>query len=215
MPPTRGGRLLSLVAMMAILSALPACTTGEGPVLDEPREVGAFTRIEAGSGIHVTVTIGPAGPLVVRAQADIASSIQTDVRAGTLRVEAIDDFVVAEPVVIEVTVPTLESITLSGGAETVVEVLHADAIDVDLSGGSHATISGAVEHLALAAKGGSIASLQALDATDVSVTLDGGASVELSASGTVVGTASGAATLTVAGDAAVEVETSGGATVSQ
>jgi len=71
-----------------------------------------------------------------------------------------------------------------------------------------------VTSLTLSAKGGSIASLAELASQTVSVSMDGGSTAEVRASGSVEGSASGGATLQVSGQASVTVDTSGGAEVS-
>lgn len=207
----RAHRTIPLAVLLAIL---PACTQGEGPVLDEAREVTAFTRIEAGSGIHVSVSIGQEESVIVHAQANIAESVRTEVRNGTLVVEATDDFTTDEPVVVNVAAPTLEAIALNGGAELTAD-LKADTFAIELSGGSRATVTGAVDHLTLHARGGAVASLANLACGDVAVTLDGGTAADVLATGAVTGSASGGATLTISGEASIDVETSGGASVTR
>jgi hypothetical protein len=184
-------------------------------VVDESREVGAFAGIEAGGGVQVHVTIGQTAPIVVHAQVNIQDKISTEVRSdGTLRIEAREDFVVADPVVIEVTTPELTSLSLSGGAAVQLSGLEADALAVSLSGGARATISGTVTEMTLAARGGATALLGGLTIETAMVDLDGGASAEMYVTGSVTGSASGGATLQVSGQASVQVDTSGGAEVS-
>jgi hypothetical protein len=209
----RRGTLVA--ALAATVIALAACTQGNGPVVDQTREVGSFSKIEAGGGLQVHVTIGQTGPIVVHAQENIQDKVSTEVRSdGTLRIEADGDFIVEDPVVIDVTMPELTAISLSGGTGVVVEDLEADALALSLSGGARATISGTVTSLTLSAKGGSIASLAELASQTVSVSMDGGSTAEVRASGSVEGSASGGATLQVSGQASVTVDTSGGAEVS-
>jgi hypothetical protein len=199
--------------MVPILLAVVACARGEGSIVAESRSLGPVSRIEAAAGVQVKVTIGPAEPLVVHAQENIQDKLTTDVRSGTLRIEAKEDFVVAEPVVIDVTVPSLDGISLSGGASIEVQGLTADSLDLWLAGGARATITGSVERMTLQATGGAVASLAGLSAVDVTVELNGGATADVQATGSVEGTASGGAQLRVAGGALVDVATSGGAVV--
>lgn len=208
------GKRMAATLAAASLLVLAACTHGSGPVLDESREVGAFTAIDAGGGVQVHVTIGQAGPIVVHAQQNILDKLSTEVRSdGTLRIEALEDFVVADPVVIDVVTPQLAGISLSGGAAVQLSGLRADAIELSLSGGARATISGAVTDMTLGARGGATASLRGLTVETANVSIDGGATVEMTASQSVKGSASGGATLSVSGDASVQVEASGGAQV--
>jgi hypothetical protein len=205
-------RSFAILGTLAVLT-LAACTQGQGPTVERTRPVDGFSRIDAGAGVQVQVTIGPAGPLVVRTQENIQDMVTTAVRNGTLRIEAVGNFTVADPVVVEVTVPSLDAVTLSGGAAVEVTGLDTEKIDLSLSGGGRATISGVAQQVTLSAKGGAIASLGNLAAEVVMVDLDGGATAEVAASGSVQGSASGAAKLTISGDASVQVETSGGAEV--
>ncbi len=179
----RGSRPLAL-GMVALLT-LTACTQGEGPRVERTREVDSFNRIEAGAGIQVQVTIGSPGPLVVHAQENIQDKVTTGVREGTLRIEANDDFTVADPVVVEVTTPNLVAVMLSGGASVEVSGLDTDAIEVSLSGGARATITGTAQQVTLTAKGGSVASLAGLATVTATVNMEGGARTRPSAASTI------------------------------
>jgi hypothetical protein len=202
------------VPLVALLS-LPACTQGSGPVVERTRQVASFSSIEAGAGIRVVVHIGPTALMVVRAQENIQDMVTTGVRDGTLRIEASGNWTVTDPVVVEVTAPSVTSVALSGGAAIEVSDLDVDTIDVSLAGGAQATISGTAKHVTLAAKGGSVAALAGLAAVTVTVDLQGGATAEVQASTSVRGSASGGAKLSVTGDGSVNVDASGGARVSR
>jgi Putative auto-transporter adhesin, head GIN domain len=208
-------KLIPLPILVASLLVLAACTQGAGAVVDQSRDVASFSRIEAGAGVQVTVRIGPAAPMVVRAQENIQDKVTTGVRDGTLRIEANDDFTVADPVVVEVTVPVLEAVSLTGGAAIEVSDLAADAFEISLSGGARATISGTSRQVTLTARGGAVASLASLVAETVTVDMEGGSTAEVQASVAVNGTATGGAKLTVTGDGSLQVDASGGAEVHQ
>jgi hypothetical protein len=212
MPRTKPRRLASVLLPATLL--LAGCLQGEGPVIGESREMPAFDRIDVGGGIRVEVSIGPAQPIEVRAQANILSSIDTGVNnSGTLRIEPTEVFVVAEPVTVVVVVPSLTVITLSGGAQAAIHGLEAEAFEAALSGGATATISGVSGAVRLSARGGASAMLRDLAVASANVALDGGSTATLQAAEVVTGTASGGAMLTLIGDPRVEVRTSGGAQV--
>jgi hypothetical protein len=211
MRTTRRG-LGTALALATLL--LAGCLQGEGPAISETRAVPAFDRIDAGGGIRVEVSIGPARPIEVRAQANILPVIDTGVNnSGTLRIEPTDDFVAGDPVTVIVVVPSLAAITLSGGAQASITGLDADAFDAVLSGGSAATISGVSGTMTLSGMGGAAAMLGDLVVASADVTLDGGSTATLRASEVVAGTVTGGATLTLIGDPQVEVRASGGAQV--
>lgn len=201
------------IGLLVAALLLAGCTRGEGPVLTQSRNLEPFSRVEVGSGIHLAIRFGPAEPIVVHAQANIQDKVRTGVRNGVLQVEANGDIVVADPVVIDVVIPALEAVSLSGGAQVDVTGLAAEAMDIALSGGARATMTGAAGSLTLTARGGSAASLEGLATETVSVDLDGGSSAEVTATGVVSGSASGGAQLHVSGGGSVSVDTSGGAEV--
>lgn len=208
-------RYLVSVVVAGSLILAAGCTVGQGPVVDETREVAAFDRIEAGAGIHVEVSIGSASSLEVHAQQNLLSSIATEVRGGTLTVEAVDNITSSDAVVVAVVATSLEAVSLSGGAVVVIEGLDASAIEIDARGGSRVTVAGGVNTVELLADGGSSVDLAHLEAGNVELRLDGAADARVRASDGVTGSVSGGAHLTVLGDAEVAVETSGGGQVAR
>jgi hypothetical protein len=205
------GAAVCVIAATAIL-LLAACTQAVGPAVDQSRTHDAFSRIEAGGGVQVTVTFGAAQPVVVHAAANLQEKVHTSVRDGVLKVE-VDALVVGDSAVIEVVLPALESVSLSGGARIDVRNLDAEAIEVSMSDGARATVSGSARAVTLDATSGAVASFTNLDAQTVDVALGGGAKADVRASATVTGSATGGAQLYISGGASVRVNADGGATV--
>ena len=81
--------------------------------------------------------------------------------------------------------------------------------------GSPATVFGSVGPILLDADGGSTLDLRGLAAETANVRLAGGATATVSATSRVRGSASGGANLVVVGDAALDVQASGGVEVSR
>jgi hypothetical protein len=205
-----------LGAMLALSTALVAgCVVGEGPVVSETREVRTFDRIEAGSGIHVSMRIGLTQDLEVRGQENVLGAITTDVEGGTLKIEARDDFTSVEPVTVTIVALALAGISMSGGAQATIEGLDATSLEIDIRGGARATVIGAAATVELSADGGAVAELGDLAAAMMTIDVSGGASAIVQASESITGTASGGSTLAVRGDADVDVLTSGGSEVTR
>jgi len=205
-----------LGAMLALSTALVAgCVVGEGPVVSQTREARTFDRIEAGSGIHLSMRIGPAQDLEVRGQENVLDAITTDVEGGTLKIEARDDFTSVEPVTVTIVAPALAGISMSGGAQATIEGLDATSLEIDIRGGARATLIGAAGTVQVKADGGAVAELGDLAAAMITIDVSGGASATVNASEGITGSASGGSTLTVRGDAEVDVQTSGGSEVSR
>jgi hypothetical protein len=203
--------ILGTTVASAVIVA--GCVVGEGSVTSETREVRAFDRIEIGAGIHITVTIGAAQPVEVRAQANVLPQIATNVEGDILKVEARGDFTSSEAVTVVVVAPALEAISLSGGAQADIEGLDAETIEISAKGGSHVNLAGAAEQVVLTADGGSTVDLAGLAARNIDLNIAGGATATVAASDEITGSASDGSHLTVLGGAHTAVETSGGAEV--
>jgi hypothetical protein len=206
---------LALV-VLAVLS-VSACDVfgvrGEGDVISETRQVDSFSVIEVGGGIRLIAAVGQPQSVAVRAQPNIVPLILTEVSNGTLRVSSSERYMSTEGVEVDVSMPTLSALALSGGSNGQASGIAGSQLSITLSGGSRLDATGTVESLALDGSGGSRAELEQLAAATVTVDLSGGSVAIVQASDEVRGSASGGASLTVAGDATLNVQSTGGASV--
>jgi Putative auto-transporter adhesin, head GIN domain len=215
-------RPLALALFVAAIAAaaVAGCSsitgrTGAGDVKTETRQASAFSKIDAGYGINVTVAIGAAKPLELRAQENVLPIIVTEVQGDTLRIRGSSEFNTSTPVEVTVVTPTLTSVSIGGGSSAQVTGIAVDRLEVTVGGGGSITATGTVGALSLTMTGGSHAILADLAAKTVSVELSGGSTAGLRASDDVSGSASGGSHATVAGDARLNVQTSGGAEVTR
>jgi hypothetical protein len=206
-----------MAGAFAVVATSVACnltgTRGEGPVKTETRTVGAFSRIETTAGIGISVQIGPAGTLEVRAQENILPNILTEVVNGTLRLHSAQSYTTSEKVEVVVATPNLAGVVLSGGSVGRIEGLREEALDIELSGGSRLTAIGEATDLALGVSGGSVATLDGLSTRTIKVDGSGGSRATVQASERVEGSASGGTSITVIGDAELSVVTTGASSV--
>jgi len=186
---------------------------GEGDVTSETRQVDSFTAIDVGGGIRLIAAVGEPLSVQVRAQSNILPIIATDVSNDTLHVSSRESFLSTDAVEVHVSLPTLSAVTLSGGSNGEVSGVTGSELAADLSGGSRMSATGTIANLTVTASGGSRAELQQLPAATVAVNLSGGSVAIVQASDEVQGSASGGAALTVAGEATLNVQATGGATV--
>lgn len=213
----RQTRMLMMVALVVLSITTLACdavgTRGEGEVTNDTRQTDSFSRIETGAGIHLSVGIGAASPLEVRAQGNILPLIVTEVVDGTLRIRSSGGYTTTEKVEVTLATPQLERIVLSGGSRGTIDGLAADTFDVDLSGGSVLTATGTAGALTLNISGGSVAEIGGLTATTIDADLSAGSQADVTATDSVNGSATGGSRISVAGGATTSVDTSGGSTV--
>ena len=191
-------RFKSLTTLVCLCLASTACgTVGSGDVVSEDRIVDSFDNLEISSGVDVELLVDPgAAPSVsVAVDDNLLDQLVTEVRGSTLVVEFDGPVtIVSGDHLVTVTVGSLESIDVSGGA--------------DLTG------SGTIDAYRLNASGGADVDLSNLEAGDVQVDVSGGADVEVFATASVEGEASGGSNVRVVGDPdRSRIETSGGADV--
>jgi putative autotransporter adhesin-like protein len=216
-PRTRLPFVLAATTAAVLAMGLAGCDAfgrrGEGPVTSESRQVMGFTRISVSAGIGVTVRIGPAEPIEVRAQSNLLPLIATDVKDGILRIHSTEAFRATERIEIVIVTPTFDGASMSGGSTARLNGLAGDRLAFDLSGGSVVTATGGTTAVTLNASGGSRASLHDLSAKTIKVDLSGGSNATLHASDLVEGSASGGSRATVRGDARLSVASTGGSAV--
>lgn len=202
MPRRAPRRALAGLALLSCLLAAAACTglppqptqprsvAGEGAVVTEDRTAGEFQHLSVGGGLRVVVTAGAPVSVILSAQSNLLPLIRTVVEDGQLAVNVEPPGITSsEPITLTATVPDLQSVTLSGGADGTLLVADVASLNVDVSGGARLEATGSAGQLTLAASGGGQARLAALVVDTASVTLSGGSRVEM----TVVDDLSGAA----------------------
>ena len=210
--------VFALVVAVASTAGIVACsafgTQGKGDIQTESRTVAAFTGVQVGDGIRAIITAGPVPTVEVKAQANILPLVATQVADGTLWVHATEGYHTDTAVEVDITVPGIGYLSLSGGSHAEVTAGAVDDLQVVLSGGSNATATGTAQGLSVQASGGSRADLGKLVATNVILDLSGGSNATVSATGKATGTASGGSHVTVLGGGTVGVDASGGSSVS-
>ncbi len=192
---------------------------GNREVVDEERELAAFTSISSSSGIDVELIKGDTQKVVVRADSNLQERLKTEVEDGKLKLYAKGSNSFTEMKVF-VTFTELEGIKASGasdvvgkstieakdfyvsasGASEVQLELVAEKIKVTESGASTVSLSGNCEHLEVKVSGASDAKLYKLSAKDVKALASGASDVEVTAITTLGATASGASDINYKGN---------------
>ncbi len=220
---TRGLPIAILATVLA--AALAACgdvaiapeptpVPGAGEVVTETRDVGTIERISIAAPITVIVRTGEPGSVTVTAQANIQPLVVTEERDGQLIVNVPSPgYETMEPVTLTVVAPAISSVTISGGATGLLEVV-GDTLQVDLSGVARMDGLGRVRSLTLTMSSDARASFAELALESAVVALSGGSAAELAVEGSLTGEASEGATVTlVSQPAVVDVTVTSGGSV--
>jgi hypothetical protein len=218
-------------ALMAVLSAsLPA-----NAQQTETRSLEGFDSIAVGGGIDLFVRRGDR--FVVEVTAEDLADIVTEVRDGTLQIgrpKRSGFFSWGDLGSVRVTLPSLASLTASGGSDVDSEGtfsgdqlqlaasggsdltidVSVDTLSVEASGGSDVRLSGSARSAHLESSGGSDLNATQFTADEANVNSSGGSDLAIAVRDKLVANASGGSDVSYTGEpSSVNVNSSGGADV--
>lgn len=137
-------------ALTALLAATLACqlvdqaglnlseqiVKGSGNVVSEPRPVSGFTKVELAGLGDTEISFGDQAALTITAEANLLPLITSEVVGDTLKVGLVQGKTPAptHPILIEITVPALEAVTISGLSNVHIPQLSADRFEVNIPG---------------------------------------------------------------------------------
>jgi hypothetical protein len=215
-------RLLLAVGLVAGIAACgdvaiapePTPVAGTGDVVSETRDLGEFDRVSIAAPIGVVIRTGEPGSVTLSGQANLLPLVQIANRDGQLIVSVPQPgFTAAEPPVLTVVSPVISSVAVSGGARGTLEVV-GDALRLDLSGAARLDGTGRLDTLDLVSSSDARLDLSELVTSDASISMSGGSAATLAVENRLSGTATGGATVTLAGQpAVVDVTVESGASV--
>ena len=193
------GVLLGRAGVFGGGSSSPA-NEGSGVAAIQTRTVAAFHRVDLAGASNVSVTVGGARRVVVRADDNLIRRVTTSVRNGTLVVGTTGSFRTNVPMSVDVTVPALDALTLSGSGLVRVANVAGPALTVRLPGSGLLRASGAVQRLDVTLAGSGDAQLDGLVARDVHAVVSGSGRILVHATRSLDATVSGSGVVDYAGN---------------
>jgi hypothetical protein len=155
---------------------------GSGVPASETRDVEPFTAVDLTGASNLVVRVGDELSVVVHADDNIVPLVSTEVRDGALVVATDDGFTTVNEVRVDVTVPTLDGMRLTGSGVVAVEGIQGKELDVLLSGSGALSASGTVDVLTATVSGAGSARLADLRAGAVDALVSGTGLLEVYAS---------------------------------
>jgi hypothetical protein len=154
---------------------------GSGLAATQSRALPGFSGVDlAGSNI-VTVVVGGRQSVVVHADSNLIRNVTTRIEAGTLVIGTTGSFTTKAPMRVDVDVPSLAAVTLSGSGEISVSGIHAAQYTVTLSGSGVLSASGTATRLDVTVDGSGMARLGSLIAQDVHAVVSGSGLIRVTA----------------------------------
>jgi hypothetical protein len=189
-----GLRKLALaIGALALVLLLSACSIdvgvdigdrgpkGSGVAATSKRRTAAFDRVELRGAADVTIAVGKARSVSVRGDDNLLGRVKTRVEGDTLVIST-RPYRSKIGIEVEVNVPALKEVELSGSGEMDVSNVNAATFSAALSGSGELWLEGRADRLVLDLSGSGDAQLDNIAAQDMRLSIGG--SGEIVATGT-------------------------------
>lgn len=188
----------------AAFLTLAACSPGDAGPAGTPEsktyDIKDFTAVRAETGIDLHISQGPFAVSAKSENADL-SRLRVELRGDTLEVGSSGRFTLGKSptYVVTVSAPAWKTIAATAGVSVTADGLQAEDLNVDISAGVSAHLSGACKSLEASSAAGASLDASGLKCAKVTVSAAAGASADVYASEEVKASAAAGAKVKVHG----------------
>jgi Putative auto-transporter adhesin, head GIN domain len=155
---------------------------GSGVPATQTRVLARFSSLDLAGANDVSVVVGGPQSVVVQADSNLISHVTTRVAAGTLVIgETGGAFTTHSPMNVDVRVPSLTALNLSGAGKIAVTGISGPRLTVTVSGTGMLSATGTVSGLDVTVSGAGLAQLSQLTARDVHAVVTGSGLIKVTA----------------------------------
>jgi hypothetical protein len=172
-------------------SSSSAPVQGSGIAARDLRHVPSFGALELSGSNNVVVHVGVAQSVVVHADKNLLGHVKTNVHGGTLVVGTVGSSSGSTPMSVEVAVPSLNAVTLSGSGTIVATGIRSSRFTVTLSGSGSVRGAGAVRRHSVTVSGSGDAQLENLVSRNSNATVSGAGRIVVNATGVLIASVPG------------------------
>jgi Putative auto-transporter adhesin, head GIN domain len=197
-----GGLTVALLYHFDVFEGSSNSTTeGSGVSATQARDLAAFNSVELAGSNNVVIRVGEKQSVVVRADDNLLDRVTTKVQSGKLVVaNTPGSFSTKSPMSVEVEVPTLNALTLTGNGNVVVSSIEAESLMVSLPGNGTLTGSGTAKRLDVTVSGSGTVQFTRLVANDARAVVSGSGSIFITATKTLDASVSGSGAILYTGN---------------
>lgn len=197
-----GGLTVGLLYHYDVVGSTSSGTTqGSGVAATQTRDVPSFDSVELAGSNNVAIRVGGTQSVVVRADDNLLGRVTTKVRSGRLVIaNTRGSFSTKTPMSVEVTVPKLEALTLSGSGNIVVDGVAAESFRATLPGSGTLTGSGSATRLDVIVGGSGTVRFADLVAKHARAVVSGSGSIFVTATESLDASVSGSGAILYAGN---------------
>jgi putative autotransporter adhesin-like protein len=173
---------------------------GSGVAATQSRDLPPFASVDLAGTNNVVAHVGGTQSVVVHADDNLIELVTTDVRSGELVIADSGSFTARTPMRVDVSVPTLDAVALSGDGIMTVDAVSARQFTVQLPGSGVLRASGTVHRLDATLGGSGDVQLEGLTARDATVAVTGSGRLQVHATATLDASVSGSGAIFYAGE---------------
>lgn len=153
---------------------------GSGQLERETRKLASFESIRLSCSVDLHVILGDDQSVVVVADENLLEYIETEVDSrGTLRISSEESFDSRYDLIVEITIPSLEQLRLSGSGDAKIENLREKYLRIKVSGSGDVVLDGEVTEMDISISGsGGIILDGEVDKMDISISGSGDIDLE-------------------------------------
>jgi hypothetical protein len=176
---------------------------GSGTAATQTRAVAPFDGVELAGSNDLAIRVGPKQAVVVHADDNLLGLVTTQVHAGSLVIgNTGGSFAARSPMSVEISVPTLEALTLSGSGNISVSGIHTPRFALRVPGSGVVYAGGTTSRLEVTVGGSGSAQLTALVARDVHAVVGGSGAIFVTATNSLDASVPGTGAIVYSGNPA-------------
>lgn len=192
--------ILLLTLSVAACKHGPVGVKGSGNREVQKREVATFTSIETEGALNIEVICQKDVSLEIEGDDNILPLISTEVSGGVLELKSTKGYSTSQPILVRITVPTLEGLSVSGAGKFNITGLKTQKFQIEANGAPEIKASGSAESVSIDTSGAGSIDLHSLEAAKAVVESKGVAKVVLDVRDHLDVTISGPSTVTYQGN---------------
>ena len=174
---------------------------GSGVPATQTRQVAAFNSVELAGANNVVIRVGEKQSVVVKADDNLLNRVTTTVNSGALVIGNTPGNLTAKsPMSVEVTVPSLNALALTGSGNVIVSGLKTESLTATLSGSGNLFASGTATSVDVTVSGSGNARLTQLAADSAHAVVSGFGAIFITATRSLDASVTGSGTIVYAGN---------------
>lgn len=182
-----------------------AVTAGTGADKSEARQPGTFSGIDLRAPVDVTLSTGPNTSVTVSGPADVLPLVLTTVKVNVLTIKLKDSVMLAKPVKVAITSPSLLAVSLAGSGSLNASGMSGDLLNLDVSGSGSIVASGQVTTVNVSIKGSGAVDVRSIHAKALNASMKGSGDLRGYASQTAIIALTGSGDVRILGNPPVKV----------